>query len=311
MHPITNSVTDIPTDLTRPLVSIIIPYYKQEAFLAETVRSAKQQTYGNFEIIVVDDGSPIPATSILPEASDVVVFRTENRGCPAARNFGFKQSSGEYLVFLDSDDLLTPGALEAHIKVLADHPTAALSFGALRLIDEYGHELRPPHICRPRADYFLMLLEGNPIGCPGSVMIRRDAFVEVGLFDETFSLSEDYHLYLRLARRRPLIRHEFCVADYRRHGSSGSHQKEKMFTVTMGVLDSVEAEITLTAFEQRRLRYGRRRWVHEFRPNDTLAYRFQGFYYKFRAMLGVPLRSYFRFWISRQIQHQIRVEQRP
>src|SRR5271165_1485601 len=112
-----------------PLVSVIIAYYKQERFLAETVSSVRQQTYSNFEIIVVDDGSPVPAASVLPNSSDVVILRTENRGCPAARNFGFKQSSGEYLVFLDSDDRLTPGALEAHIKVLTGHPDAALSFG--------------------------------------------------------------------------------------------------------------------------------------------------------------------------------------
>jgi glycosyltransferase involved in cell wall biosynthesis len=96
-----------------PLVSVIIPYYKQERFVAETVRSAQQQTYPNFEIIVVDDGSPVPASSVLPESSDVLVLRTDHRGFPAAtRNFGFKQSSGEYLVFLDSDDRLSPGALD-------------------------------------------------------------------------------------------------------------------------------------------------------------------------------------------------------
>ena len=111
-----------------PLVSVIIAYYKQEGFIAETVRSVQQQTYPNVEIIVVDDGSPVPASSVLPESSDVLVLRTENHGCPAARNFGFKQSSGDFLVFLDSDDRLTPGALEAHLKALAEHPESALSF---------------------------------------------------------------------------------------------------------------------------------------------------------------------------------------
>ena len=65
-----------------PLVSVIIAYYKQERFIAETVRSVQQQTYRHFEIIVVDDGSPVPAASVLPESSDVLVLRTENQGCP-------------------------------------------------------------------------------------------------------------------------------------------------------------------------------------------------------------------------------------
>jgi glycosyltransferase involved in cell wall biosynthesis len=102
-------------DPSYPLVSVIIPYYKQERFVAETVSSVTRQTYPNLEIIVVDDGSPVPASSVLPGGNDVQILRTVNRGCPAARNFGFQRSSGEYLVFLDSDDRLSPGALEAHV----------------------------------------------------------------------------------------------------------------------------------------------------------------------------------------------------
>ena len=277
-----------------PLVSIIIPYYKQEAFLAETVRSAQQQTYPNVEIIVVDDGSPVSANSILPKNSEVRVIRTENRGCPAARNFGFKQSSGEYLVFLDSDDRLYPGALDVHIRALAKHPNAALSFGAHRIIDEDGHEIRPAHNCRPRKNYFLMLLEGNPIGCPGATMIRRGAFVEAGLFDESLRIVEDYPLYLRLARRHPFVRPDSCVVDYRFHRSSLSQDQEAMLKGIMNALDRLEAEVPLTAYERKRLRHGRGRWMHRSHPNKTLAYRFRGLYYSFRAMLGVPLHSYFR-----------------
>jgi glycosyltransferase involved in cell wall biosynthesis len=209
-----------------PLVSVIIPYYRQEQFLAETVQSVRQQTYPNFEIIVVDDGSPVPATSVLLEKEDVLVLRMDHRGCPAAtRNLGFSRSSGEYLVFLDGDDRLTPGALHIQIKALTERPDAALSFGAQRIIDEAGNEVRPAHTCRPRKDYFLMLLEGNPIGCPGATMIRRDAFIEAGLFDESFRIIEDYYLYLRLARRHPFVRHGSYVVDYRFHRNSMSQDK--------------------------------------------------------------------------------------
>jgi len=272
---------------------VIIAYYKQEDFIAETVRSVQQQTHPNIEIIVIDDGSPVPATSVLPESSDVRILRTENRGCPAARNLGFRQSSGDFLVFLDSDDRLTPGALEAHLKAFAECPPAALSFGAQRFIDESSREIRAPHNCRPRNNYFLMLLEGNPIGTPGAAMIRRDAFVEAGLFDESIRIVEDYPLYLRLAKRHPIVQSPACVIDYRWHTNSMSRDRERMYKGIMYALDRLEAETELTAAEQRRLRHGRRRWRHEFRPKETLAYRIEGLYYRFRAMLTVPLRSYF------------------
>jgi len=278
-----------------PLVSVIIAYYRQERFIAETVRSVKQQTYPNFEIIVVDDGSPLPARCVLPESNDVLLLRTENRGCPAARNHGFRQSSGEYLVFLDSDDLLAPGALEAHVKALSEHPAAALSFGAQRIIDEDGKVVRTAHICRPRKDYFLQLLEGNPIGCPGAAMIRRDAFLEAGLFDESLPIVEDYPLYLRLAQHHPFVWQSSCVVDYRFHKSSLSQDKERMLKGILNALDHVEAEGTLTARQRRRLRHGRGRWMHELRPSKTFTYGLRGLYYRLRGMLGIPLRTYFGF----------------
>jgi glycosyltransferase involved in cell wall biosynthesis len=297
MHRVSNSNSPAPgiSDPSYPLVSVIIPYYKQERFLAETVSSVQQQTYPNFEIIVVDDGSPVPATSLILDSDDVLVLRTDHRGCPAAaRNFGFKRSSGEYLVFLDSDDRLNPGALQAQIKALTEHPDASLSFGAQRIIDEDGDEVRPAHTCRPRKNYFLMLLEGNPIGCPGATMIRRDAFIEAGFFDESFRIVEDYRLYLRLAKRDPFVQSEFCVVDYRFHRNSLSRDGGRMLTAILEVLDRLESENSLTPYELRRLRHGRRRWMHEFQRGNSLAYRMRGLYFKVRAMSGVPLRSYLR-----------------
>jgi glycosyltransferase involved in cell wall biosynthesis len=288
--------TNPPADLRQPrcrLVSVIIAYYKQETFLAETVRSVKEQAYPNLEIIVVDDGSPIPASSVLLENNDVIVFRTENRGCSAARNYGFRQSSGEYLVFLDSDDLMASGALESQVTLLDQNPDAALAFGAQRIIDECGRVLRPAHICRPRKNYFLMLLEGNPIGCPGATMMRRDAFVEAGMFDESRRIVEDYPLYLRLARRHPLVRQSSCVVDYRFHSKSMSQDKERMLEGILQSLDQLEAESVLTPSERRRLHHGRGRWTHELRPENTLTHRLRGMYYRFWALSGVPFRSYF------------------
>jgi glycosyltransferase involved in cell wall biosynthesis len=272
-------------------VSIIIPYYNQPAFLAEAVSSAKKQTYGNVEIIVVDDGSVVPAGSIIEQANNVAIWRTENRGVSAARNLGFAKSSGKYLIFLDSDDRLLPGAIEAHLMKFRERSGAGLSFGSTSLIDQNGAVKRSAHVCRPRKNYFRMFLEGNPIGSPGAAMFRRGALLAAGGFNESISMGEDYDLYLRVARQLPVIQHNRCVLEYREHSANTSLAQERMLISTMAILDRIEPE--LTESERRLLPHARRRWRHGFRRKPTLAYRFMDFYYSFRAMWGVSVSSYF------------------
>jgi glycosyltransferase involved in cell wall biosynthesis len=278
---------------TEPLVSIIIPYYNQPAFLAGAVLSAKQQTYPNAEIIVVDDGSAIPADSLLQQVSDILILRTGNRGVAAARNLGFQRSSGDFLIFLDSDDRLLPGTIEAHLQALREHPDAGLSFGPVKIIDQNGNEIRPAHICRPRKDYFLMLLEGNPVGSPGAAMMRREAFIAAGHFDESFWMAEDYDLYLRIARQVPLVQHAFCALEYREHSANTSQAHERMLACTMAVLDRIEP--LLTDAERRRLPHARRRWGHLFRRRPTFTYRVKSLYYSALSMWNIPPVSYFGY----------------
>lgn len=276
---------------SNPLVSIIVPYYKQAAFIAESVRSAKTQGYPNIEIILVDDGSPDPVEPLLREIGHLQIVRTENAGVSAARNTGFQRSAGEYLIFLDSDDVLMPGAIEAHLKAMRARPEAGLSFGAIRIIDETGREIRPPHICRARKDYFRMLLEGNPIGCPAAAMIRKQAFIDAGFFETSLRNAEDYDLYLRIARQKPLVRLTQCVAEYRQHAGGKSHIKDRQLRTTLAVLDRIQN--VLTESERKRLPYARRRWKHTFCHQKTLTHGLWTLYYKVRAMLGISFRSYF------------------
>jgi len=278
-------------DILKPLVSIIIPYYNQPEFVKEAVLSAKEQNYPNLEIIVVDDGSIIAADSLLEQSAEVTILRTENHGVSAARNLGFRKSSGEFLIFLDSDDRLMPGAIEAHLQALDRQPGAGLSFGPTRTIDQGGVEVRGARICRPRKQYFVPLLESNLIGSPGAVMMRRESFVASGMFNESFSMGEDYDLYLRIARQGPLVRHTFCTLEYRKHGSNASQAQEQMLKGTMQILDRLEP--ALSPSERKKLIHARRRWKHEFRPNSTFTYRLWDLYYSFRTIWNVPFRYYF------------------
>jgi glycosyltransferase involved in cell wall biosynthesis len=272
-------------------VSIVIPYYNQPEFLLEAVESARALTSRAVEVVVVDDGSAVPAAELLPDSSGLRILRTENRGVSAARNLGFASTTGDYLIFLDADDRLRPDAVAHHLRAFSKKPEAVLSFGATQYINQQGGEVRPPHICRPRKNYFRMLLEGNPIGSPGAAMIRRSAIDSVGLFDERVSMGEDYELYLRLARRFPIVQHSHCVLEYRTHGQNISAAQEKMLFSTLAILDRLEP--LLTTSERRGLNHARRRWKHVFRPRNTWTYRLGDLYYGFRAMWGVPLSVYF------------------
>jgi glycosyltransferase involved in cell wall biosynthesis len=279
---------------TKLTVSIIIPYYNQPEYVAEAVVSTRQTSRANVEVIVVDDGSRVPAEPALSGEADLkILHMPANGGVSAARNYGFEHSSGEFLIFLDQDDRLAAGAINAHLDALEADARAGLSFGAVRTIDREGKTLREAHICRARKDYFRTLLESNAVGAsPGAAMIRRSAFEQAGGFDAACSSKgEDYWLYLQIARRWTLARHTACVLEYRKHGSNASCDQEKMLQGTLAVLDRIRP--MLTATEMRRLPHARSRWIHMMRPRATLAYRLERLYYSFCAMLTVPWSSYF------------------
>jgi glycosyltransferase involved in cell wall biosynthesis len=279
------------------LVSVIVPFYKHGQFLAEAIQSVEKQDYPNIECILVDDGSPIPAASFLPETHSARIIRTENAGVSAARNVGFRNSSGTHLLFLDADDRLPPDAVSSHLKIFAKYPSTQLTFGAQRLIDETGRVVRGAKVCRERADYFRMFLESNPIGGPGSCMIRREIFAKAGGFPEGKATAEDYYLWLRIARLGEIRRHVACVMEYRTHANNVSGNNEAMLAGTLDTLSSVEA--MLTPSETVRLRWGQRRWVHIYRPRTDLSYKLQGAIFSLRAMADVPMQSYFEEFKAR------------
>lgn len=232
-------------DRASPLVSIVIPYFRQEAYLSAAVESARQQTHRRTEIIVVDDGSPVSAASVLRSPIGVTLLRTENRGVAAARNLGFEASSGEFLVFLDSDDLLETIAIEAHLEAFRSHPSAGMSFGAVRFIDSAGRAVGGPYVCRAKRSYLRTFLCRNPIGCPGAVMIRRDVFTTSGGFDMLPFQVEDYLLYLKIVTAFEVVRHTRCVVAYRQHELSASADERAMRRGTLAALRCIEPRLAL------------------------------------------------------------------
>src|SRR3712207_793010 len=174
-----------------PLVSVVIPCYNQAHFLGEAIESVLAQSYPNFEIIVVDDGSPDNTSEVARSYPEVRLVRQENQGLSGARNAGLACSEGEYVVFLDADDRLLPEALETHLKYLEAHPERAFVSGTSRYIAADGSPLPTPPRLPPRlhveGDHYLVLLHRCYIWPPAVVMYRRAVLETVGGFDTSLS----------------------------------------------------------------------------------------------------------------------------
>jgi glycosyltransferase involved in cell wall biosynthesis len=199
------------------LVSVIVPCHNQADFLGEALESVSSQTYPNYEVIVVDDGSTDETQKVLSRFEGVRGLFQKNRGLAAARNTGLEASRGSRLVFLDSDDRLLPNALQDGINALHSRPDCAFAYGHVRLIAGDGSPLPSPLQAGVEADHYLELLRHNFIWTPGAVIYRRSVLDSVGGFNPLVCGSADFDLNARIARLFPICCSERVVLEYRRH----------------------------------------------------------------------------------------------
>jgi glycosyltransferase involved in cell wall biosynthesis len=186
-----------------PQISVIIPVYNAEKTIRETINSVLNQTLSDFELIVINDGSTDSTLEIIQSTQDhrLKVFSYPNAGLPVSRNRGFYHSVGEFIAFLDADDLWTADKLEAQLIALRTNPKAAVAYSWTDLIDESGQFLRECCHITENGDVYAKLLLTCFVASGSNPLIRRQAFVEVGGFDESIAASQDFDLYLRLAAR--------------------------------------------------------------------------------------------------------------
>src|SRR5688572_14316988 len=200
-----------------PLVSILVPCYNQGRFLSFAIDSALAQTYPNVEVVVVNDGSTDDTSEVARSYGDrIVLVEQENAGLSAARNSGVLASSGEFVVLLDSDDVLLPECVGMRVRHLLDAPQVGIVAGYYREIDETGERLpRVPEVRRlsSQAHYYQAVKRnwGPPVGWT----IRRSALDECGMFDPSLRSCEDWDLLIRIARRYDLAYEPTVTALYR------------------------------------------------------------------------------------------------
>lgn len=237
------------------LVSIILPYYNGQAFIKEALDSVLSQTYKIFELILVDDGSPDPQQStyvkeLLAAYGDerLKYFFKENRGLSIARNFGYAQSQGRYIAFIDQDDLWRPEKLEAQMEVFRKNPEVEFIFSNGETFGETSIKFRRRRSIRDGIvkDSFSQMLRGNVV--PTLTAIFTRSLVEkVGLSNPRYALCPDYEYFLRMSEKTDFYFVDKPLALCRIHSANTSKQTVRASAEILCIL----TDIKKTTFKQK------------------------------------------------------------
>jgi glycosyltransferase involved in cell wall biosynthesis len=213
-----------------PKVSVVIPTYNRAHFISDAIQSILTQSFRDSEIIIIGDGSTDNTAEVV-SAFPVIYSCEENKGVSVARNRGIELAQGEYIAFLDSDDIFMEDALAKGVEVLDKHPEVGFSCGQMYIADEMGRILKLEkaplkHSCvrQGKEDIRELLIFGHHF-TTSTAMVRKSCLDEVGLFDPSFSYgSEDIDLFVRLAKRyavayiaEPLVKYRYHSQDYAFH----------------------------------------------------------------------------------------------
>lgn len=238
-----------------PIVSVVIPAYNVAPYISETLDSVFAQTFALYEVIVVNDGSP--DTKELERALDaylnrIVYLKQENRGAGAARNQGVLAACGEFVAFLDADDLWLPDYLSEQIKFIeeGDYDFAyadALLFGQSPLAGRTFMQIAPSN----GEVTFESLINGECNVITSGVVARRSLILEVGMFDEQLRNSQDFELWVRLVRKGARTAYQRKVLlRYRYHENSLSGDALNQIKRELRVLGKIESSYDLTPEER-------------------------------------------------------------
>lgn len=207
-----------------PLVSIITPTFNRVRLIPDAIKSVLGQTFGNWEHIIVDDGSMDNTEDVVRKFDDpriIYINRFKQRGVSATRNLGLRLASGKYIAFLDSDDFWPKHSLVKRINYLNHHPRVALVYGRMKFlrmnpiqpaskksakniqaVHTYKYYHQQLKLCHSHRERYQLLVKADYSFIPtGTVMVRKNIIDQIGGFDENFAAVEDYDLWLRITRK--------------------------------------------------------------------------------------------------------------
>ena len=241
--------------MSTPAVSVVIPAYNSAAFIAETLRSVFSQTFTDYEVLLVNDGSPDTPqleAALAPFADRIVYLRQANSGPSGARNLAISRARGEFVALLDSDDVWFPQYLEEQVRRLRADPAIDLIYSD-GIIDGgplHGRRLMQVTPSHPVVTTDRLIAEECTV-LTSCTVARRAALVDAGLFDERFRRSEDAHLWLRLSLGGGRIAwHPAVLVRHRRRPGSLSTDTLAMVRAYIDVLDDLAARFPFSTHQR-------------------------------------------------------------
>jgi len=241
-----------------PLVTIIITTYNHANYLSKSIQSVINQSYSNFEIIIIDDGSTDNTKQVISNFPNIIYFYQTNSGLSSARNSGINLAKGKYIIFLDADDWLFPKAIETNLKYHQNNTSLAFVSG-----NHFKFFINDNSIVTYKvvveSDHYLHFLKSNYVGMHATVMYNQEILKEY-TFDQTLRTCEDYDMYLKISKKHLVLHHSEFIAAYRLHSSNMSANYLQMLKDALKVLNRHSVNLD-THIEKKHYRKGRKNWI--------------------------------------------------
>jgi glycosyltransferase involved in cell wall biosynthesis len=239
-------------------VSVVIPAYNVMAYLPETLESVLRQTFSDFEVLIVNDGS---SDNIVQWASGiqdprVKLISQSNQGVSVARNTGIVHAQGEYIAFLDADDLWDSTKLEKQVSCLENNPKLGLVYTWTALIDSFGKPMNKFLISHAEGNVWEQMLVDDIICNGSSPMVRRSCFEKVGDFDPNVPFSEDTDMWIRIAAYYPFAVVKELLTFYRRHSHNATSSRQKVIQGIHRITEKSFQSVPLELLYLRNRKYG-------------------------------------------------------
>lgn len=246
-----------------PTISVIIPVYNGQKTIKETIQSVLNQTFADWELIIVNDGSQDATLEIINSINDyrIKVFSYSNAGVSSSRNRGLDQARGEFISFLDADDLWTPDKLKEQLKALQENPQSALAYSWTSWIDQSGQLLRQGGHITVNGRVYDKLLVRDFIESGSNPLIRKQALDKVGGFDCSITHGEDWEMWLRLAACYEFVAVSFPQVLYRVYPESASFDVLKMETGSLQIIERAFAQKPEIAYLKRSILASRYKYL--------------------------------------------------